>query len=168
MSKLPIQEGSRLQTIVAVVAAIGLILLGAVASRSVCATEISNPMDIFIIVHRGVDAKDITQEMVRDLFLKKKVYWSVTERALAVNSADSALRDDFRGKVLKMTEAEEQRYWRDARVMGTQIEPTAFPNTLQAVFKLKGAVSYVYRKDYREGVSQVVLVIPASAKSDNR
>ena len=60
-----------------------------------------------------------------------------------------------------MSPAEEQRYWRDAKVKGTENEPVSFSNTLQAVFKLKGALSYVYRKDFREGVSKVVLVIPA-------
>jgi hypothetical protein len=123
--------------------------------------ETGDPLDIIIIVNKSVKEDRIDPNRLREFFLKIKKHWSGTDRVLVVNAADERLRDDFRNKVLKMSASEEERYWQAQHVMASRTEPATFNNTVKAVFMLKGAVSYVYRKDYREGLVKAVSVIPA-------
>jgi hypothetical protein len=83
---------------------------------------------------------------------------------LVLNAADAQLRGDFRKRVLNMEPAAEQRHWEDSKVKFGQSEPPIFPNTLKAVFKLKGSVSYVYRKDFKADVAKILLVVPSKGK----
>ena len=138
-----------------------LFAVGSIAAYPAMSGEKGDPMDILVVVNVGVEAHALSVDVVRDFFLKNKTYWSATNKALALHSTDKALRNDFRDKVLQMSAAEEERYWIAEQVRGKKQEPVAFPNTLKAVFKLKGAVSYVYRKDFVGGVAKVVLVVPA-------
>ena len=124
------------------------------------ASAAENPNDILIVVNNKVAVSAVSIGEVRDIFLKNKTHWSASQKALPINSKDSALRDDFRSRVLKMNSAAEERHWRDAKVRDNKTEPASFGDSLKAVFKLPGAIGYVYRKDYNSSAAKVVLVIP--------
>ena len=72
---------------------------------------------------------------------------------------ESRLREIFRSKVLGMDWSREQSYWQDEGIRQGLSEPPEFSNTLKAVFKIKSALSYVFRKDFKEGSAKVLLVI---------
>ena len=73
---------------------------------------------------------------------------------------EDALREEFRRRVLEMTADEEQRYWQNQKIVQGKTPPTEFKSSQRAVFSIKGALSYVYRKDLKQNVAKVVLVIP--------
>lgn len=128
----------------------------------VVAQTAGNPKDILIIANRDVDTNSVSLTVVRDLFLKVRKAWGNGKRAIPTNSSSEQLRNDFRKRVLNMDDMSEKRYWEDLKVKYGQNEPPVFSNSLKAVFKLSGAVSYVYRKDYLPNVVKIILVIPSN------
>lgn len=132
------------------------------ASISADAASAENPNDILIIVNRSVKANKIEIDELKDIFLKKRTNWSSGERAVPLNVAsDPKLREEFRASVLNMSATEEKRYWQTRKIKGGDGEPAEFGNVLKAVYKLHGAVSYIYRSDYKEGIVKVVFVLEA-------
>ena len=129
------------------------------AAEAVAQTD--SPDDILVVANNSVSASSVSLTVIRDLFLKIRKEWRAGENATPVNAKDEQLRSDFRKRVLSMDLTAEQRHWEDVKVKFGQSEPPSFANNLKAVFKLKGAVSYLYRKDYKEGVAKVILVVPA-------
>lgn len=122
-----------------------------------------SPDDILVVVNSSSDADSVSTAELREIFLKKRGRWRAGGRAIPIHASESSsLRHDFRRRLLGMTSAEEEKYWSDLRIKSGAQPPVEFSNTLRAVFKLNGAVSYVYRSDYKEGIAKVVLVIPAS------
>ena len=80
---------------------------------------------------------------------------------LPVNArADSAVRHDFSRRVLGMEPVDEDKYWEDLKIKKGVTRPAEFGNPLKAVFSLKNAVGYVYRRDYKAGVAKIVAVVP--------
>ncbi len=122
-----------------------------------------DPRDILIIVNNTAQSeKGVTISDVRAIFLKKRASLSSGGKVLPINAKEgTSIRKDFRKLVLGMNKAEEQKYWKDRRIKSGDREPVEFSNTQKAVFKLKGAVSYIYRKQYHKGVATILLVIPA-------
>ncbi len=140
-----------------------------VAFATVCLTAVptslsasgsDNPNDLIIVVNRSVKMDRLTIAQVRSYFLLQKSSWPGGNKAVPFNAKDSRLRDIFRTKVLSMTEKEEQRFWQDQMIRTGKKEPPEVGNVLKAVYHIKGAVSYVFRKDLRPGVVKVVLEIP--------
>ncbi|MFO8072568.1 MAG: hypothetical protein R6V85_11900 [Polyangia bacterium] len=122
-----------------------------------------SPDDILVVVNSSSNVNSISAAELRDIFLKKRSHWRAGGQAIPIHASEnSALRHDFRQRLLEMTSAEEEKYWSDRRIKSGTQPPVEFSNTLRTVFKLNGAVSYVYRSDYKEGIAKVVLVIPAS------
>ncbi len=122
-----------------------------------------SPDDILVVVNSASNADSVGAAELRDVFLKKRSRWRAGGQATPIHASEnSSLRHDFRQRLLEMTSAEEEKYWSDRRIRNGTQPPVEFSNTLRAVFKLDGAVSYVYRSDYKEGIAKVVLVIPAS------
>jgi hypothetical protein len=60
-----------------------------------------------------------------------------------------------------MTLKQEESYWNDARIRKGVSMPAEFSAIQKAVFKIKGAIGYLYRSDYKKGVTKIVLVIPS-------
>lgn len=149
-------SGGRILTVFLSIA----VLIGAAMSADPARAE--NPNDILVIANLGVKTNSIALDELRDAFLKKRTNWGSGERVVPLNVSDNPkLRDEFRAAVLKMSATEEQRYWQTRKIKEGDSEPAAFGNIQKAVFKLRGAVSYIYRSKYKEGVSKVVLVLPA-------
>ena len=121
-----------------------------------------NPSDIMVIANSNVDEKTIDTFELKDLFLKKRTNWGSGDKAIPLNALEgSALREDFRSRVLGLSAMEERLYWQERIVKTGVSEPAEFGNTLKAVFQLRGSIGYVYRSQYREGVAKVLLVVPA-------
>ncbi|MDD5306172.1 MAG: hypothetical protein PHU25_02515 [Deltaproteobacteria bacterium] len=120
-----------------------------------------NPRDILIIVNLGASVGDVTIDQVRDIFLKKRTDWGSGLSAVPVHARKgSPLRRDFLEHVLKISQDQEDEYWAKMTIRFGFPGPPEFANTLKAVFRLRGAVSYVYRGEYKEGVAKVLFVVP--------
>ncbi len=120
-----------------------------------------SPNDILIIANKGVSANSITVPELKAFFLKQKTRWKGGGRVVAVNAKEgNPLRAAFQKALLGMSEAKEKSYWQDQKIRTGLTAPPEFGNLLKATFSLRGSVSYVFRKDYREGVVKVLLVLP--------
>jgi len=121
-----------------------------------------NPMDILVVANKSVKTQKIDIDTLRNIFLKDQLSWQAGNKVVPVHPGDTKLRNKFVSRVLGMnTLAEEKQYWKKQKISHGVAEPPSFRNNLKAVFKLKGAVSYVYRHEYLEGVAKVLLVLPA-------
>lgn len=130
-----------------------------------CAEAEAAPDDLLIIANRSVDAKTITRAALKQVFLRQRSRFAGMH-VVPVNARDRTTpRADFRARVLKMTRAEELRYWQEYRIRHGGRPPAEFRNVLKAVFKIRGAIGYVTRSRYREGVAKILLVIPAEEQS---
>lgn len=138
-----------------------IIAVGFVAEPTwVSAGGSNNPNDLVVIVSRynGVDRLSIDD--VRNYFLLKKRTWPGGDKCIALHPKDERLREAFRKKVLFMTAVDEKRYWQDQMVRAAKKPPPQFGNPEKAVYHLKGAISYVFRKNLNLGVVKAVLDIP--------
>lgn len=138
-----------------------VILIGGMSTTHTTRAESSN--DILVVVNLGSNVNSLEANEVREIFLKKKTRWGSGATIVPINPANnSKLREEFRTKVLKMTASEEQTYWQSRKIKDGVFETVAFANVLKAVFKLRGAISYVYRSEFMNRVAKVLLVIPAN------
>jgi hypothetical protein len=121
-----------------------------------------NPNDILIFVHKRTKTPNMSTTELKNYFLKIKLRWQNGKKAVVINAREgSALRNDFQKRVLEMDPRQERMYWQDRKIkIGISIPPE-FTNLQKAVFNISGSMSYVYRSQYREGVTEVVFVIPA-------
>jgi ABC-type phosphate transport system substrate-binding protein len=120
------------------------------------------PNDILIVANRNVSTKSISLVALKKCFLKQKQSWDGGGKIVPVNAQrGSRLRAAFREAVLGMDEDQELRYWQEQKIRKAISPPSAFNDTLKVVYHVPGSVSYVFRKDYKENVSKVLLVIPA-------
>ena len=110
-----------------------------------------------------MDASTINMDELRDIFLKRRKNWDNNTKAIPINAPKGTeLRLDFSERMLKMSDVQEGRYWQEQKIRSGNSPPAEFPVPLKAVFKLRGSVGYVYRADYREGVVNILLVLPVS------
>ncbi|MCP4604364.1 MAG: hypothetical protein GY847_28220 [Proteobacteria bacterium] len=121
-----------------------------------------SPDDILIITNKDVNLDTISLKEVRSYFLKKRIKWQKGNNVIPINAKPGTiLRKRFQEHVLLMTEIEEKTYWNDQQVRMGLNPPPSFSRTLKAVFKLRGSIGYVFRKDYRENVAKLLMVVPA-------
>ncbi len=120
--------------------------------------------DILIIVNLRVKAEELDLDQVKRYFLKKRYKWQDGQKILPIHAkAGSKLRNDFMSRILKMNYEEESLYWQKYLIQTGITLPPEFSNTQKAVFKLRGSIGYVYRSQYIEKVSKIVMVIPVNA-----
>ena len=139
-------------------------LIGVLAAgpRALAAGD-GNPQDILVIANTALPLSTVSMGELRNIFLKKKSAWHTGASALPVHAQENTvLRKQFRDRLLQMSATAEREYWKNAKIKQALMEPPDFANTLKAVFKLRGAVSYVFRSDYKDGVAKIVMVLPAS------
>ncbi len=109
--------------------------------------------DILIIANRGVSVNSIIIPEIKAIFLKQKAHWKGGGRVVAANAKENTpLRAAFQKILLGMSAAKEKNYWQDQKI---RTELSAPP---------RGSVSYVLRKDYRQGVIKILLVLPQVKK----
>ncbi len=127
------------------------------------------PQDILIIANNSIPLKSISVGELRNIFLKKRTKWNGGLNAVPIHHPRSAkLRQEFNRIVLKMSLQEEKKYWENQKIKKGITPPPAFGKPLRAVFGLKGSVGYIYRSDYLEGVSKIILVIPSDKQLEKK
>lgn len=126
-----------------------------------CAKASENPQDILIIANKSVKSTGIGLEEIKGFFLKKRKFWPNQLKAVPINQkADSPLRVEFARRVLDMSPMQEKNYWGEMKIRRGEMGIPEFAHVLKATFKLKGSIGYIYRHEYREGVVNVLLVLP--------
>jgi ABC-type phosphate transport system substrate-binding protein len=121
----------------------------------------NDPEDILVVVNVSVAEKSVELEELRTIFLKMRTSWRSGGKVVPINPKNgSALRRQFQERVLGMSADEEKSYWEKQKITKGVEPPPEFTNTLKAVFRIKGSVTYIYRSQYREGVSKVLYVLP--------
>lgn len=121
-----------------------------------------SPDDILVVANLGVNKNGLGVNEARDIFLKQKTSWGGGASIIPINSTDPKLREEFRTRVIRMTAAEEKKYWQSRKIKDGVQEVPSFTNILKVIFKLRGAVSYMYRSQFVKGIAKVLLVIPAN------
>jgi len=117
--------------------------------------------DIIVIVNKRVPINSISAGELKMLFLKKRTNWSDGSRIVLVHAkSNTDLRRKFLEKVMDMTQKKERLYWQNQKIQRGITGPTEFVRTQKSVFFLKGSIGYMWRRDYKEGVTKSVLVIP--------
>ncbi len=120
-----------------------LALLGGLC---VPATALAEPQAIAIVVDRDNPASDIGVEELRSLFLGKRREWPDGTRAVPVNLEAGPPHHAFCSTVLKMGEADYERYWVDQKVRGAGTGPRLLSSwglVIRLVARVRGAVGYV-------------------------
>lgn len=140
---------------------ISIFLLSLIASI----VHAESPDDILVIANGTVPVDSLSLDELREIFLKRRSYWDSKLRIVPINADEGkSIRQEFRKRVLGMSPPEEGRFWQDHKIRTGTTKPTEFSMVLKAVFKLKGSVGYIYRKDFRESLTsiKILAVIPAS------
>jgi ABC-type phosphate transport system substrate-binding protein len=115
-----------------------------------------SPNDLLIVVNKSVSASNVDASEVKDIFLKNKTALS-GDTVFPLNAkSDSDLRAAFRKHVLRMSEEKEKGFWEDEKVKKGIEPPPETAGTLKAVFSKSGGISYVFRKDYKDGTAKIV------------
>jgi ABC-type phosphate transport system substrate-binding protein len=115
-----------------------------------------SPNDLLIVVNKSVSASNVDAAEVKSIFLKNKTSLS-SDTVFPLNAkSDSDLRAAFRKHVLKMSEEKEKGFWEDEKVKKGVEPPPETAGTLKAVFSKSGGISYVFRKDYKDGTAKIV------------
>jgi len=123
-----------------------------------------SPNDLLIIANKAVKESNLTINTVRSIFLKRRSHWQGGGKIVAINDKKGTpLRTAFQDKVLDMSQRREEIYWEEQKIKKGVSAPPEMSSRLKAVFKVKGAISYVLRSEYKPGVAQILLVIPASS-----
>jgi ABC-type phosphate transport system substrate-binding protein len=121
-----------------------------------------SPYDIMIIANKTRSENSLNLDEVRAIFKKKRTDWKNGGKIVPINAPEeSNLRVSFQRRVLVMEPEEEQSYWNDQQARGkSNGPPPKFKNTQKAIFHLKRALGYVFRKDYIPAVCKVLLIVP--------
>jgi ABC-type phosphate transport system substrate-binding protein len=120
-----------------------------------------SPDDLVIFVNKKSGVITMSTEELKQIFLKKKTRWPGGEKINCINTPEgSAVREEFRKRVLGMSKTEEVTYWQNQKIRMQLSPPIEISNTPKAVFRLNGAISYAFRKDLPAGVVTTVLVLP--------
>ena len=132
--------------------AILVLVLAGLASTA----RADSPNDLLVIVNKSVSAGNADPSEIRAIFLKTKTSLG-GDSVFPINAkSDSNLRQAFRKLVLKMSGEKEAGYWQDEKVKRGVEPPPEMTATLKAVFSKSGGISYVFRKDFKEGTAKVV------------
>jgi hypothetical protein len=119
-----------------------------------------SPSDLLIVANKSVAADSSDASEIKAVFLKNKTAIG-GDTVFPLNAkADSDLRAAFRKRVLKMSAEKEQGFWDDEKVKKGVEPPPEVPATLKAVFSKSGGVSYVFRKDFKEGTAKILASFP--------
>jgi hypothetical protein len=120
-----------------------LVTLGAL---SIPAPARAEAEAIAIVVDRDNPRSDIGVEELRSLFLGKRREWPDGTRAVPIDLESGTPRPIFCSTVLRMTEADYERYWVDQKVRGAGTGPRSVSSpglAIRLVARVRGAVGYV-------------------------
>ena len=136
-----------------------IVLLTGISISGMPATDSAN--DILVIVNKSVEVETLSIAELKQIFLKKKSSWPGGNPIVPINARVSEdIREEFREKVLDMSNTEESTYWETQKIRLQLSSPVEMGRTPKAVFKLKNAISYAYRRDVPTDVVKVVQILP--------
>jgi ABC-type phosphate transport system substrate-binding protein len=139
-----------------VVLLLGFALTGAWQSTA----HADSPNDILIVANKSVPINSISTAELKSIFLKKKGRWGNGSKAIPIHAKKgTTLRKAFNSRLLNMDQSREQSYWQEQKIRKGLMPPASFSNLLMAVFKVNGSVSYVFRRDYKQGVVKILAVL---------
>ena len=119
-------------------------------------TRAESPNDLLIVVNKSVATDKVDAAEVKAVFLKNKSSLG-GDTVFPLNAkSDSDLRAAFRKHVLNMSEDKEKGFWEDEKVKKGVEPPPETAGTLKAAFSKSGGISYVFRKDYKDGTAKIV------------
>ncbi len=110
------------------------------------ATVQAEAQAIAIVVDRDNPLNDIGVEALRSLFLGKRREWPDGTRAVPVDLESGGPHRAFCSTVLRMSEADYERYWVDEKVRGAGTGPRPLSSSsmvVRLVARVRGAVGYV-------------------------
>ena len=135
---------------------IGFILASALITCLTGTARAEGPNDLIIVANKSVSAGTADAAEIKAVFLKSKTSLG-GDSVFPINAkSDSDLRAAFRKHVLKMSEDKEKGFWEDEKVKKGAEPPPEMAGTLKAVFSKPGGISYVFRKDYKDGTAKVI------------
>jgi hypothetical protein len=133
-----------------------VLVLSAILGLSASNVRAEGPEDLLIIANKSVAAATADAGEIKAIFLKGKTAIG-GDSVFPLNAkSDSDLRGAFRKRVLKMNEDKERGFWEDEKVKKGVEPPPEVPMTLKAVSSKSGGISYVFRKDYKDGVAKIL------------
>jgi hypothetical protein len=140
------------------------LLTGPLPSRA----QVDRPDDILIVANKGAPIDKLSEEEIQEIFLRiRRVIGSGTPVTPVNAREDSALRKEFRERILQMSPEKEGRYWEDKKISLGLTAPPEFSSPLKAIFKLQNSVGYVFRSEYLQGVVKILAVVPNNQASKN-
>lgn len=124
-----------------------------------------NPNDLLVVGNKNLPVSTVSLEELRSIFLKRKTVWPGGTQIKPIHAEKNSVeRRIFSDLVIGMAPEDELRYWENQSVRFSIGPPQQYPiakyERLRMVFGKTGAISYVLRKDYLEGVVKILLVIP--------
>ncbi len=142
---------------------ISFVLVVAYASGHTSA-QAESPDDILVVSNNKAPSNSVSVGELRAFFLKKKSTWKGGRRVIPINAPEgSRLRQEFRRRVLKMEQSIERAYWQEQKIKHGIRPPPEFSHTQKAIFKLGDSVGYVFRSDFKQDVTKVLLVVSFNA-----
>ena len=119
-----------------------------------------NPDDILVVTNKASPLGELSLRVVQQIFLKKRGEVDGHGVSVFVATSESPLRDAFAKAVLKMTPQQEAEYWANELIQNGRSEPPSTLTPLRAVSSLPSAISYVFRKNYKDGLAKIVATCP--------
>ena len=142
------------------IALMAVVLATAFALFPTHVANAESPDDILVIANNSVGVNQVSIQELRTMFLKQRQNWRSGGKVFPLNAKPgTALRKAFQAKVLGMDATSERAFWQEQGIKKGLSKPSAFSNTLKAVFSVKGSVSYCYRSQYKAGLAKVLLVL---------
>lgn len=98
-----------------------------------------------VIANSALQTKDLTQESLRRIFLKKRHYIGEIKLVPLNQKPNSAIRRSFEQEILHMSRHRLKRYWTVEHYKGVRppIPLSSDMSVIKFVQKVKGAIGYV-------------------------
>ncbi len=98
-----------------------------------------------VIVGSTLQAEGLTQENLRQIFLKKRRFLGETKLVPLNQKPNSAIRRSFEKKILHMSHHRLKRYWTTQHYKGHRppIQLSSDVSVIKFVQKIEGAIGYV-------------------------
>jgi len=116
---------------------------------------------VAVIVNRAAPTSSLTAETVRTYYLKQHKEWPSGEKVRPIQQEGQA-HAAFVGKVLKMSNADYERYWLERKYSAAETPPKLAEDddeVLKFVGALKGAIGYIDASSLDEKARSKVKVI---------
>ncbi len=101
--------------------------------------------DIYLIAHRDVVDKELSNKSIERIFLGKKSRWSDDSKIIPVMLKYGELHEKFVSRMLSKDASQFSTYWKQAVFTGRGLPPKSFETSkelLEYIAKTPGAIGY--------------------------